>query len=67
MLFSYIVKKTHLTDTEKTCLLGRDEVISQYSPRKLQKFHCADFQFPSGDTFVLQPRAVHLNSAEAIQ
>lgn len=67
MIYSYRVKKNHLTDVEKSCLLGEDEVISAHSPRQLQQFYCADFQFPNGDTFPLQPKAVHLNSAEAIQ
>lgn len=67
MIYSYKVKRRHLTDTEKRCLQGQDEVISQFSPRQLQRFNCADFQFPNGDTFPLQPKAVHLDSAEAIE
>jgi hypothetical protein len=66
MIYSYKIKRHHLTDTEKASLMGLDEVICQHSPRQLQRFYCADFQFPNGDTFPLQPKAVHLNSAEAI-
>jgi hypothetical protein len=67
MIYSYRVKRRHLTDTEKACLLGGNEVISQHSPRQLQEFYVADFQFPNGDTFPLEPKAIHLNSAEAIE
>lgn len=67
MIDSYRVKRNHLTDVEKSCLLGGDEVISAHSPRQLKQFYCADFQFQNGDTFPLQPRAVHLDTAEAIQ
>lgn len=65
MIYSYKVKKTRLTNTEKKSLLGGDEVISQHSPRQLQNYHCADFQFPNGDTFPLKQSAVRLESAEA--
>ena len=67
MIYSYRVKKNRLTDTEKECLLGGDEVLCQHSPRQLQQFYCADFQFPNGDTFPMQPQGVHLDTAEAIQ
>lgn len=67
MLYSYRVKRNHLTDIEKSCLQRGNEVISQHSPRQLKEFYCADFQFPNGDTFPLEPKAVHLDSAEAIQ
>jgi len=67
MIYSYKVKKRKLTDTEKHCLRGGDEVICSHSPRELQKFYCADFQFPNGDTFPLQPSAIYLTSAIAIQ
>lgn len=66
MIYSYNVKKWHLTDTEKRCLNKKDEVVSNLSPMELQRFHCADFQFPNGDTFVLQPKDVDLTSAIAI-
>jgi hypothetical protein len=66
MIYSYKVKRGYLTDIEKNCLRGGDEVISQHSPRQLKAFYCADFQFPNGDTFPLLPKAVHLDSAEAI-
>lgn len=66
MIYSYIVKKRHLTDVEKECLRGQREVVSSLSPRELRQLHCADFQFPNGDTFVLQPRAVDLASAVAV-
>ena len=48
-------------------MLDGNEVISQHSPRQLQEFYVADFQFPNGDMFPLQPKAIHLNSAEAIE
>ncbi len=67
MIYSYKVKRRNLTDTEKHCLQGRDEVLSSLSPRELQRLYCADFQFPSGDTFVLQPQDVDLTSAIAIE
>lgn len=66
MIYAYKVRKRNLTDTEKRCLNNTGEVISSLSPRELQRFHCADFQFPSGDTFVLQPKDVDLTSAIAI-
>ena len=66
MIYSYQVKRRYLTDTEKKCLQGGNELISEHSPRQLQKFYCADFQFPNGDTFPLQPKAIFLDSAEAI-
>lgn len=67
MIYSYKVKRRNLTDTEKYCLRGRDEVISSFSPRELKEFYCADFQFPNGDTFVLQLDQVDLTSAIAIE
>jgi len=67
MIYSYRVKKRNLTDTEKHCLRGRDEVISSLSPRELKQFYCADFQFTNGDTFVLQPKDVDLISVIAIE
>jgi hypothetical protein len=67
MIYSYKVKRRNLTDTEKHCLRGRDEVICGLSPRELKQFWCADFQFPNGDTFVLQPKDVDLTSAIAIK
>lgn len=67
MIYSYIVKKRHLTDVEKECLGGQREVLSSLSPRELRELHCADFQFPNGDTFVLQPRVVDLASAVAVE
>jgi hypothetical protein len=67
MIYSYKVKKRSLTDTEKYCLRGGNEVISNLSPRELQRFHCADFQFPNGDTFVLRPNQVDLTSAIGIE
>lgn len=67
MIYSYQIKKRYLTDTEKVCLMGRDEVVSQLSPRQLQYLWCADFQFPNGDTFVLRPEAIYLTSAVAIE
>lgn len=67
MIYSYKVKKRSLTDTEKHCLRGGSEVISNLSPRELKHFYCADFQFPNGDTFVLQPKNVDLTSAIAIE
>ncbi|BBA70612.1 hypothetical protein [Geobacter sulfurreducens] len=67
MIYIYKVKRRHLTDTEKVCLMGMDDVVSQHSPRQLKKFYCADFQFPNGDTFSLEPKAVHLDSADAIE
>jgi len=67
IIYSYKVKRVHLSDVEKSCLLGESEVISAWSPRHLRRFYCADFQFPNGDTFPLQPKAVHLDSAEAYQ
>lgn len=67
IIYSYKVKRLHLTDVEKSCLLGGDEVISAWSHWQLQRFYCADFQFPNGDTFPLRPKAVHLKSAEAIE
>jgi hypothetical protein len=66
MIYSYKVKRRYLTDVEIKCLQGGDEVFSQHSPRQLKTFYCADFQFPNDDTFPLQPKAVHLDSAEAI-
>jgi len=67
ILYSYIVKKRHLTDVEKECLCGQREVVSSLSPREFRELHCADFQFPNGDTFVLQPKAVDLASAVAVE
>lgn len=67
IVYSYIVKKRFLTDVEKDCLCGKSEVLSSLSPRELRVLHCADFQFPNGDTFVLQPKAVDLTSATAIE
>lgn len=67
MIYSYKVKRRNLTDTEKHCLLGGSEVLSSLSPRELQRFYCSDFQFPNGDTFVLQPKDVDLSSAIAIE
>lgn len=67
MIYSYQIKKRYLTDTQKKCLLGRDEVVSGFSPRELNHLWCADFQFPNGDTFALQPQAIHLTSAVAIE
>lgn len=66
MSYSYQIKKRYLTDTEKDCLLGGDEVVSNLSPRELQYLWCADFQFPNGDTFVLRPEVICLTSAIAI-
>lgn len=67
MIYSYKVKRRNLTDTEKHCLRGRDEILCGMSPRELKRFYCADFQFPNGDTFVLQPNQVDLTSAVAIE
>jgi len=67
MIYSYRVKERNLTGIERQCLNEMDEVISILSPRELKHFHCADFQFPNGDTFVLQPRDVDLTSAIAIE
>lgn len=67
MIYSYKVKKRSLTDTEKHCLRGESEVISNLSPRELQRFYCADFQFPNGDTFVLRPNQVDLSSVITIE
>ena len=67
MIYSYKVKKLNLTDIEKICLRGGDEVICSLSPRELQRFYCADYQFPSGDTFVLKPKDVDITSAIAIE
>jgi hypothetical protein len=67
MIYSYKVKKRSLTDTEKYSLRGGSEVISNLSPSELKHFYCADFQFPNGDTFVLQPKDVDLTSAIAIE
>lgn len=67
MIYSYKVKRRNLTDTEKRCLRGRDEVICGLSSRELKRFYCADFQFPNGDTFVLKPMDVDLTSAIAIE
>lgn len=67
MIYSYKVKRRNLTDTEKFCLRGRDEVLSSLSPQELKQFYCADFQFPNGDTFVLQPKDVDLTSVIAIE
>jgi hypothetical protein len=67
VIYSYIVKKRHLTDVEKECLSGQHEVLSSLSPRELRQLHCADFLFSSGDTFVLQPKAVDLASAVAVE
>lgn len=66
-VFSYIVKKRSLTDVEKRCMMGMSEVLSSLSPRQLRSLHCADFQFPNGDTFVLHPKDVDLTSAEVIE
>lgn len=67
MIYSYTVKRRNLTGIEKSCLLGSNEVTCALSPRVLQRMHCADFQFPNGDTFVLTPRDVDLTSAIAIE
>jgi len=67
MIYSYIVKKRSLTDVERRCLRGGNEVICSHSPRELQQFYCADFQFPNGDTFPLRPTAIYLSSAIALQ
>jgi hypothetical protein len=67
MIYSYKVKKRSLTDTEKHCLRGGSEVISNLSPRELKHFYCADFQFTNGDTFVLRLNQVDLTSAIAIE
>lgn len=67
MIYSYLIKKRYLTDTEKDCLLGKDEVISDRSPRELQHLWCADFQFSNGDTFVLRPEVIYLTSAVAVE
>jgi hypothetical protein len=66
MIYAYKVKKRSLTDTEKHCLKGQNEVLSNLSPRQLKKYYCADFQFPNGDIFVLQPSDVHLDSVECV-
>lgn len=66
-VYSYIVRKRNLTDVEKRCLCGRSEVLSSLSPRRLRELHCADFQFPNGDTFVLRPQDVDLTSAEVVE
>jgi hypothetical protein len=65
IVYCYQVKRRHLTNIEQSCLLGGDEVISAYSPRHLKDCYCADFQFPNGDIFPLQPRAVYLDTVEA--
>ena len=67
VIYSYNVNRRSLTDTEKHCLKGRDEVISSLSPRELKQLYCADFQFQNGDTFVLTPNQVDLTSAIAIE
>lgn len=67
MIYSYKVKTRNLTDVEKLCLRGGDEVICFLSPRELKLVYCADFQFPNGDTFVLQPKDVDLTSTIAIE
>jgi hypothetical protein len=66
MIYSYIVNKKHLNDQQLECLNGQDEIISVFSPRELGKYFCADFQFPNGDSFSLDPVAVYLDTAEAI-
>lgn len=66
-VYSYIVNKRHLTDVEIDCLLGQKEVLSGLSPRELRTLHCADFQFPNGDTFVLKPKDVDLTSAIVVE
>lgn len=66
MIYAYKVKKRSLTDTEKHCLKNHDEVLSSLSPRKLKHLYCADFQFPNGDTFVLRPCDVRLDSVECV-
>lgn len=66
-VYSYVVNKRHLTDVEKDCLLGQQEVISGLSPRELRTLHCADFQFPNGDVFVLKPSNIDLTSAIAVE
>jgi hypothetical protein len=65
--YKYIVKKRHLCDAAKSCLMGGCEVLSSLPPRRLRELNCADFQFPNGDTYALQPKAVDLTSAEAIE
>lgn len=67
MIYSYKVKRRTLTDTEKHCLRGGNEVLSRLSPRELKCLYCADFQFTNGDTFVLTPDQVDLTSAIAIE
>lgn len=67
MIYSYKVKIRCLTNTEKHCLRGGSDVISNLSPRELQHFYCADFQFPNGDTFVLRLNQVDLTSAIGIE
>ena len=67
MIYSYIVKKRYLTDVEKECLQGVNEVVSSLSPRAIRTLNCCDFQFPNGDTFVLQPKVVDLASAVVIE
>lgn len=66
MAYRYIVKKNRLNDSAKRCLHDKNEVISEFSPRQLKNFACADFQFPNGDVHVLEPSAVELDSAEYI-
>jgi hypothetical protein len=66
-VYSYIVKKRKITDVAKECLLGGCEALSSYSPRELRTLHCADFQFPNGDTITLRPNAVDLTSAIAVE
>jgi len=67
MIYSYKVKRWHLTDLKKMCLRCGDEVICSLSPRELKLVYCADFQFPNGDTFVLTSRDVDFTSAIAIE
>lgn len=67
MFYAYKVKQRNLTGIERQCLNDMDEVISVHSPRELKRYYCADFQFPNGDTFVLQPRDVDLTSAIGIE
>ena len=67
MIYSYKAKVRHLSDAEKECLEKIGEVITNLSPRELKQYHCADFQFSNGDTFVLRPKDVDLTSAIVIR
>jgi hypothetical protein len=65
MMYSYIVNRDDLSDTEKECLLGGCEVLASLPPRAIRNLTCCDFQFPNGDTFALLPTAIDLTSAIA--